>query len=164
MVPKIEEKLLTTIKQLDVRVSVTLYELTKKILKNILDFCEDNEVEFKLFGTEKDKFLKQLNLKGDSDGKEIVKNRWCKKSTIIKDGIVNRCCQPLYVYELNNKYNLNLPENIGMNIHDTNVTGEQIKKFVAENTEFCRYCTEPEYYTWKNGRNEAVLNDWVVEE
>jgi hypothetical protein len=131
--------------------------------KEIVEFCEKHDIPFKVYVTNRAEFLKQLNIKGDSDGHEIVKNCMSKKCTIIKDGIMNRCSQPSYIYELNRKYNLDLPEDIGINIYDKDVTREKIKRFLTENVEFCRFCTEPVMYTWKNGKKEVALSDWVVQ-
>ena len=158
---KMDRLLIDEIKKHAVRLSISIYKDTEKYTEEITSFCNSEGIECSVY-VNKEKFLKQLNLRGDSDGEEIVKNCMSKKCTIIKDGIINRCCQPTFTYELNKKFGTKFPENIGINIYEEGITYKGIKEYIRNNTQFCRYCTTPEEYTWSCGKNGILLSDWVV--
>lgn len=161
LVPSMDRKLINEIKAHPVRVSISIYKGTEKYKNVVSSFCDNEGIEFNVY-VNKEKFLKQLNTKGDSDGNVIVKECMSKKCTVIKDGIINRCCQPVYTYELNKKFGTTFPENIGIDIYEKGITYEKIKEFIRNNTLFCRYCTIPEEYVWSNGKKDIRLSDWVV--
>lgn len=160
LVNKMDAELISEVKKHSIRLSITIYKATEKYTEDIEKFCDNNGIEFNIY-VNKQNFVKQLNIKGDTDGNIIVKNCMSKKCTIIKDGIINRCCQPTYTYELNKKFSTHFPEGLGINIYKAGISCEQIKDYI-QNTEFCKYCTYPEEYVWSNGKKGIELSDWVV--
>lgn len=161
LVPQMDRVLIEEIRKHAARLSISIYKATEKYTEEIEKFCNGEEIELNVY-VNKDKFLKQLNSKGDSDGETIVKNCMSKKCTIIKDGIINRCCQPVYTYELNKRFGTEFPEDIGISIYEDGITYKEIKEYITSNTAFCQYCTTPEEYMWSNGTSDISLSDWVV--
>lgn len=161
LVKKMKPLLIDSIKKHEVRLSISIYKATEKYTNEIEKFCSTEGIEFSTY-VNKEKFFKQLNMRGDSNGAEVVKNCVCSRATIINNGVINRCCQPTFTYELNKKFQTKFPENIGINIYEEGITYKEVKEFVRSNTLFCRYCTTPEEYIWNNGKIGIELSDWVV--
>ena len=109
-------------------------------------------------------FLKGLNLHGNSNGDEVVKHCMSRNCSIIRNGIINRCCQPTYTYELNRKFGTKFEENVGIDIHDEKIDAHVILNFLREDTQFCRYCSTVESFRWSNDRSSVKLSDWCVED
>ena len=78
------------------------------------------------------------------------------KITILKDDNIFICPMCAYIGIYNNYFHKNIPEGKGINIYNNSAT--QILKYLKNNEETCKYCTNLNYMNWSS--NNPKETDW----
>lgn len=161
LVTSLSDEVAEAISKEEVVLCITQYEKTTTVMPQIKEFCKNKNINVVVFGYDRDEFKKVINLKGDSDGAHIFEQCISRKCTTLYKGKITHCWLEAYVDVFNKKYNTDIPEDQGIDLHAAN-SGEEIKEFLAKESMSCSYCTKPVNIDWSSGKNDALMDDWVA--
>lgn len=163
LIPTIDRGLLQVIKANNVRVLITMYEPTKRIISKIENTLNQYDVQWDAFGFDRDEFIKYLGTKGDSNPKESIDKCLFNKCTTLIPGHIAMCSASAFVGELNRVYGTEFPEENGIDIYEAK-SGEQILDYLKRPVKLCAFCTNAQKTEWGHGKGNAQLSDWIVDE
>lgn len=167
LVPSMAERILESMKKLDIKFIFTLYPETGKRKRNIEEKLNKWGVEH-TFTEPVYEFRKIINSKGNYDAKEVFQN--CGKCINLVEGTIS-CGIGYFIDKIEKAYDVNICEDKFqhcIDIHATDMTGWEINELLDSPFNLCKYCAfmrfnvideENYYYKWKT--EEPKLEDWV---
>jgi len=167
LIPTLKEEVLEAFSRCNVRVSVSLYEETDKLLNEIKVILEKYKIRLRL-PSAKEKFRIQYNTVGSGD---YVKNWYsCGDSfchTIV-NGKIAGCYYAVTVKHANAYFGLEIPhEEYEYDIYDEKLSAAEIIKKITVPTNLCSYCncsnSNTPFATWKKAGKEKNISDWFVD-
>lgn len=152
-----------------VQLRISFYPLLKDKINKIVDFLNENNIDFKVYRSFE--FWKLLTLK-KRDGS--LKSLHCLKSTgdtcfSISNGKLYRCQLPRSNKILNARFNSNLPTDGEIDLYSDSITSADIWKKLNLQIGSCSYCRmlEPMYefpHTLVKNPDELDISDWLGNE
>lgn len=106
-------------------------------------------------------FDARMNIDGNSDKNKAFD--YCHKIVtcpFLRDGKLYPCAQSGNIHILNNKFGLNIPSDVGLDLHkDINI--DDINTYLKTPIETCKWCAESSkrVYKWSNDKNVSI-KDW----
>lgn len=167
LVPAVGDEVLSVMRIFDVKFVFTLYPETGKIKRIIEQKLGKYSVEYE-FTPPVYEFRKAINIKGDYNPQEVYQN--CCKCINLINGTLS-CGMGFLMEKLEKKFDVKICEDKFqhcINIHSTEMTGEEINKLLDSPFNLCSYCAfmrfniyedETYYYKWK--REIPKLEDWI---
>jgi len=161
LVPKQKPEVWQHFRDARVKVYISQYLPTSKMLAKIKNVLDENYIQYtvsELIET----FYKCLTLQDNNDPFETRKT--CSKTcTTTYKGNLAHCSLILYIDRINvladNFYKVKKEDLI--NIHDTNINGWDILHKIANPVNFCKYCTTKKEIDWCiNG--DIKLDNYVI--
>lgn len=160
LLPHVQEAVYQCIRENRVTITISEYVPTTEIMDKITTLLENNKVDYVIKASEfKKKFYKTLSLSESSIYPHACISKGCIN---ICDGKVAKCPTLLYIEELNNKFNTDLP-NKGIYDLDKFKSGEELLKYMELETPLCKHCINYQI-DWERCGKDVVLDDFVVRE
>jgi len=162
LIPKQKPQVWRIFRDARVKVYITQYLPTSKMLDRIKNTLDENYVQYSVSELIKE-FGKLLTLHENNNPFETRKT--CPKMcTTICKGNLALCPPMLYIDRINaladNFYKLKKEDLIY--IHDTNINGWDILHKIANPVDFCKYCTPRKRFEW-SANGDVKLNNWVID-
>lgn len=159
-----------TVRENKIIVNVSLYpilpdrETIKKKYSQIRRKLRAENVQYNISVYKK--FIKRLLADKHSEPEKSLED--CRKMNYcvnFHDGKLYHCVFTANLHVLNNRFSVNIPYS-GIDIYDTNVTGEEIIKLLNEPSSTCNYCHKKCFlYDWKNlKKGEVSSDDYILSE
>lgn len=139
LLPKIPEKIFTTIRKYDVDISISEYKPTHDRIDEIKMVLDKNNIKYDIRPfDQKQLFNKPLTKMCNTDYEKLCISNGCVN---IWNGKIARCPSLMYVQELNAKFGLNLPSD-GIYSLEDKMPGERLKELLKEEVPLCSYCVK----------------------
>lgn len=157
LIPKLNEKILKSISDNDIKISLSLYKPTASILNVILDILKKYNIEYlindnyynkpEIINTFETRLTADNTNNGDLTSK-ICTGRFCR---FLRDGKIAKCYYPLLIYILNDKYNMDLKLSREDYIDIYSIKdGWDAIDYLNKPIPFCNYCSEELYrFDWQ---------------
>lgn len=168
LLPKQPDSFWEVCRDCNVEIQPTKYPI-KIDWDSVIKKCEEFNVKFQFYGGEEEKysFKTCLNPKGDSD--KFVNFINCHRAnscTQFRDGRIYPCAVCSNIEFFNKHFNENLEscELDYVDIHNPNVTYNDILQFLARPIPFCRYCDieKMTYQPWL--RSKKDINEYYSQQ
>lgn len=156
LLPKMSAEFWQAMKQYSVNIDMTKYPVTLD-LDRIRGLGAEHGVRIEI--SECNTFLGFLNLKGDFDPRGAMdKCRSHFYTPFLQDGRLFVCSQPATVHHFNRQFNMSIPEDGGIDIHDRRLTGRHILSLLEQPVSTCQFCTVNEYkpFDWKVSKRQIA--------
>ena len=141
LIPKLEEKVLGSLKQNKVTVVISEYQPTHKMMDAIKETLERFQIDYSIRKYDvKQTFYKPLSTLENSKYPRTCISPGCVN---ICDGKIARCPQLMYLPKLNERFDLHLPETGIMNLNDFS-NGKEVLTKLEEEVPLCNHCIEYE--------------------
>lgn len=142
---------------------ISLYEPMEKRLPVIEKILQDNGVWYEVNYTKGD-FYKVMSATPDYDMDEAYEKCTAKNCHHLREGRLSVCSRPQYAYIVNQRYDVQLPENDGVwDIYHLDMDAWELDGKLSRGFEACRYCAPPESYAWGRADHKtAKMEDWFV--
>lgn len=163
LIQSIDNETLITIKNADVKMDITAYPVLEQKLPEILDYLKGKSIRTNV--NHVTEFGKRFNKKGDSDPQLIYRNCEMKICHYLQEGEFTMCPLPIFIRRYNDLFgtNYNMDNDI-LNIHDQNVTYDDLINFANRYHDCCKYCGETELFPWAIGAHNPPASDWEIED
>jgi hypothetical protein len=160
LLPKMNREFWRALKDNEVCIDLTKYPISLDVDK-IRRLAAENGVRVEI--TECNKFTAGLKMTGDSDPHAAM--RRCRSywyCPFLQEGRLHVCCLPATVHHFNKQFNTSIPEDGGIDIHDSRMSGSFILSLLERPVSTCSFCTADEYvsFDWKVSRKEIA--EWEV--
>ena len=161
LLPKMCGNFWEACRELDVRLSVTLFPILQESARaKLLVLLKTNGVDYRI--TDKHMFNKILTLRRGASMADIRNACGCKGACNLFNGQVSRCTVPMVAPLLNERYGCNFEESGRLNIHTA--TADEIVRFLSTPNDSCANCTDsPQKIEWSLGVGSPEIGDWIVE-
>lgn len=143
----------------NVEVSVSAYNCLD--VDKIKKFANNNKI-ITDYRMEKGGFTKYINLKGDSDAKEMFEHCPRRSCFYLDKGSIAACAMPFVVKYFNQYFNESILENEGIDLYHSNLDGWEILKRLFSPMDTCKYCGEPVPFRWEIAKAPFDKTDWCI--
>jgi organic radical activating enzyme len=162
LLDKISKEIFIAVKENNVTIRLSIYPATKHKLDILLAILRENKISF--FAVDMCSFTKFFVRKPYFDKNESISR--CDYTCYgLRNGLISRCERALYIEYFNKKFNLNFPEDAGINIHDSSLTGEKLMHELEKPVKLCAYCAQGlilEQRQWTISRGDDVVEDYFI--
>lgn len=139
LITKVPEDKWEIIKKLNIRISISEYEPTHKMIHEIRDVLELNEAVYDIRPFDnKTMFNKPLSLSSESKNKRLCISDGCIN---IWNGKIAKCPTLMYIDKFNDNYGTSLPNSGIMDLKTCLENDELIDK-LTKPVELCKHCVE----------------------
>lgn len=160
LIERLDETVLTCIKDNDVLVSVSEYPPTHDRICSIRQILEENRILYEIRAASgREKFNMPFSLSDHSKYSRTCISNGC---VTIWNGKISRCPQLMYVPYFNSYFQTKLPEEGVMSL-DESPEGEELFRALKEEVPLCRHCVEKPIAWGICGKN-AQLEDFATYE
>lgn len=162
LVPSLPQKILDSLRENKVVLSVTLYPPTQKILPKIRETLQNNGIFFTV-GEPIENFFAIISMHGNHDPKEsrkgCVGDDTCRA---LRNGKIYKCPLDALKFKFTQTFGIeNFPEATGDDIYAQNFSS--MLEMLDGNVEMCRWCNERmRKIPWDVARSPK-LEDWLAD-
>ena len=158
-----DDKLIEAIVNTGTIVEVSVYPPLREHLNKVIGFLMFHGIKYKIFRYG-DTFSAYINSKGNSNKMWAMMQCYAQVCHAIKNGKLYKCTSVMNIGVLNKHFNVNLPES-NLNIDDIpkDNAGEFLMNYLSDTIEMCRFCTKFKDFPWEATKNDASINDWIVD-
>ena len=162
LIPKMNDAAIKAIKDTGTVVEISIYPPMKKHFGEIEKFLKTHGISYKIF-RDGDKFGAYINPKGDSNKMWAMMQCYAQVCHAIKNGYLYKCTSMMNISVLNKQFSTNFPvERLKISDIPIDSAGEILTNYLLDTLEMCRFCTRFKYHDWEQTRNDAKLDDWLV--
>lgn len=164
LIPKIENELFEIMRSNNIGFHISRYIPTNKILNNLIDILDKENVDYLIEGEVVSNFVKSLNIQGDSNPEKALQVCIESGCRFLRKGRIYKCPNEGLIEIFSSKYEYkNTPEKRGVDIYDGNIDWqEQLNEYLYKPIEMCRYCAEKlETIHWEV-QTKPQKQDWIV--
>ncbi len=155
LVKSMTEDFWKTLEKTGTTINITAYPILENKHKEIEEYIKSKNVNGQIYCSENLinhnlKFFKRFNIDAKSDKKEAWEKCFSKNCHTLYNGYFGGCYFPSVADIANNVFNLDIDYKSSLiNIHDENVTLDDILDLCENPQEICKYCdTELEHVDW----------------
>lgn len=158
LIPKIKDGVFETIRDNNVKISISEYRPTHQIIDKICDKLEKNSVIYNIrpFDT-KEMFNKPLRIDTNAKYESLCISDGCIN---IWNGKISRCPTLMFVEEFNKKFSVDLPTE-GIMLLENCPSGKQLIKELEKRVALCEHCIENKM-DWSVCGREVSIHDFAV--
>lgn len=158
LIPKADASVLTLIAESNVKVSISEYEPTHKIIDVICDKldCFGIVYEIRSFGT-KEKFNKPLSINEAESSKRLCISYGC---ITLWNGMIARCPTLMYIDAFNKRFGTKLPNDGVMQLSSCS-KGEELLEQLEQEVPLCSHCIRNEI-EWGVCDKTILCSDFAV--
>ncbi|MBR2141977.1 hypothetical protein [Anaerovibrio sp.] len=150
LLPKTDSKVFEVMKRCGAGFDISLYQPTKKIIKQIILKCLENDINCAVTG-EIEKFFGYKYIRAKNDIVENLNNCLYPHCYFLLDGKLAKCAGPI-LYSKNQKmfeeHRAASKKDI-IDIHNTKMNGYQINDVLNNPIDWCQYCSEHFEFDWE---------------
>lgn len=150
LLPKTDSKVFEVMKRCGAGFDISLYQPTKKIIKQIILKCLENDIDCAVTG-EIEKFFGYKYSRAKNDIVENLNNCLYPHCYFLLDGKLAKCAGPI-LYSKNQKmfeeHRVASQKDI-IDIHNTKMNGYQINDVLNNPIDWCQYCSEHFEFDWE---------------
>lgn len=167
LIPSLPQKILDSIKENNIRISISKYPPTEKILDKICAILDANkiphDIAVHLTGPLTDKFRVFLTLHGGNNpNKARATCSGADGCYFLRDGKIYKCPFEGLRYRLEEHFGIeNLPAPTFVDIYNPNFP--MLITMLADNVEMCFWCTEQSRSIDWEVSNNPKLEDWLAD-
>lgn len=156
LLPSMNFSFYRTLYEKNIILDVSVYPVIKEQLFSYLELPIKYKIpiRFSIAG----EFCKSINALGNSNANYIHRQCWVKDCTFLRNGKLYPCCLPALSGLINQRFNLNIPDE-GIDIH-SNTTSTEILKYIAKPSPSCAYCDKPEWFPW--ALSQCQMDEWIL--
>ncbi len=159
LIPELKDNILKCIKENNIKVSVSEYLPTHKMIQKIEERLDSYSIIYNIRAYDtKEKFNKPLHLNADGKYKHLCISDGCVN---IWNGRIARCPTLMYIDSFNRKFMTNLPSEGILSLDDC-PNGKQLIETLEKKVPLCDYCIENNI-DWSVCGKEVSLDDFAVE-
>jgi len=155
----ISQESINCMKDNNICLSISLYPPMHTQLDSLLEFVRKSKLKANIRRV--DKFFKKFCDTPFYDPKEM--SSYCGYCMGLRHGKMSRCIDSLYVKYFNDYFGNILPEEKGIDIYNSELTGLKLVHMLEEPLELCAYCaskyTLVDLYSWKKIGLNPVKED-----
>lgn len=159
---KMDSKFFDVVKRNSVTFAISLYPSLKHKKESLEILLNKYDIDYIImeFKGEFMKYLYDYPVRTMEDG---YNNCPAKECHCLDNGYLAVCSKPLYLYRLNDNFNLNIPDQSGkFNLYKTNIDPWKLDELLRTPFDTCRYCGEKQYFAWKTvSKDEMQIQDWI---
>lgn len=142
LIPNLEEKIIKSIKENKVTVSISEYEPTHKIISKIKQKLEENEIDYCIREYDrKQKFGIAYTVNPETKRKKRCLSPGCIN---VWNGKISCCPSLMYVQRFNEKFGYSLPIEGIIDLELNDLLGQDLVSKLYESVPLCDYCVEGE--------------------
>lgn len=156
LIPKIDRMLLRNISLNGVKVIISDYQPTHKIIREICTILEEYHIEYEIRDTQK-YFVIPLSL---SQNSKYTKGCISDKCNMVWKGKIARCPTLMFIGEFNRHFSTAFPED-GVIDLSSRIAGWDLVNRLRERVPLCDYCVINKV-SWQKCGNVPQLSDFVV--
>ena len=155
------EEFWNTCRSNSIKLNITRYPI-KLDIEKIEGICQRYTIEVKVSKPRR-RFVKYLNQSGNSKPDQSF--RKCQimfKCPTLQDGKIYPCCVPPYIGYFNDYFSKNIPVDKCdyLDIHNENISGDDILDFLNKPIPMCRWCLEKRpVFDW--GISKKEMEEWI---
>ncbi|MCL1988520.1 MAG: 4Fe-4S cluster-binding domain-containing protein [Firmicutes bacterium] len=154
---KINGELLAAVKLCNVEVQVSLYKPMISQKSAMQNYFDQNGLAYSI-SQPIQQFAQYINVTGDSNPKESVKQCPASRCTFLSNGNIARCPMPFNISYFTDKINMQQEK---INIYDQTLDGFALKQMLSKPMKACRYCGKLEWFDWQQEScNERQNYKW----
>ena len=163
LIPKIGKKNLTQMVEQGIEFDISLYKPTLKIRPDIERICNEFGIKFRF-----SEMINSFRIRFDPSGKNngTVSYKECaigKTCTYLYKGKLSGCPAPNVVHLFDRSFETKYScEDDMVNIHNTQLSAEEIYNKINSEMKFCRYCTTIREIPWEKCSGTPSAKDWFV--
>lgn len=143
-----------------VAVDLTVYPPLQKEVADIRERCKKERVALR--ESPNSAFCVRMNLRGDSPPRAAFSR--CRNlffCPTLKGGKLFVCAPAAYVALFNARFGARVPQDQGISLQGSAVSGRSIIRALNRHVEMCRFCAlKPEIVPWENGQPD--MSDWDI--
>jgi len=171
LIDRLDDKILQTIADNDIMLSISIYQPTYEILDKIIKKLNEYHINFLINddyfrkASVIDKFNTRLSSKKGTNGEltsKICTGRFCR---FLRNGKISKCYYPLLIEILNEKYGMNyiVTDDDYVEI-DSIVDGWGVIDKLNDKIPFCDYCSETLHeFNWEgNHKNDRNIQAYIL--
>lgn len=166
LLPQISEQTVEAITECRAIIDISQYPPTRRMVEKIITFVQEKNLKIEI-GEEITKFFAQKGLGTAEDSERIWTNCASKKCHFLRGKCLYFCPAVILFYENQEFLELNITkEGLHKNSFDL-VDGEEngweILTRLLCPFEFCKYCSDKEWFDWSISKDQVRKEDWFVE-
>lgn len=138
LLPKMKDEFWEVCRKNKIKIDLSVYPSTEEKQSYYVDLVSKNNVEIGFISPGFYFFNTSLSFKAIEDAHKSYDSCWQKLCTNLRDGHLSICATACYVDYLNKYFNVELPEDKGIDIYKN--TGEEIVNYLKKPVELCSHC------------------------
>lgn len=161
LIKQMSEELMEIIRKYNVKISISLYPFMKDKEQEISKFLIDNNIAHEI--CHYDYFEKRLA------GKPYFNKEYmlaaCEECISLRNGSISRCVMGVYMDYYNHYFNTQFPQDFGIDLYDSKLTGKIMMDRLKKPIELCAYCSvgyKFEKIPWEQIKDEPEEKDFLV--
>lgn len=168
LLPQIDKQTAEAIRMCGVTIDITQYPPTRHMIEKIVGFAQEKDLKIQM-GSEITEFFKMIGSKHHmrEEDERIYSECLSRECHFLRNGHLYVCCAPILLFENKDFLMLDIDntdvDNASFDLIDGNEDGWQILRKLLVPFEFCKYCTDPEWFEWSISGKEAKREDWIIE-
>lgn len=154
---KVPKSVLRSFRDNNIKVYISEYAPTHKIITQIKEVLEMYNVSYELSG-----YSEKLHFNKPLSNKSVGNENTCMSvgCVTVSDGKIARCPTLLYVDRLNQEFGCEFPTDGTINLKDCNFSGDNINDKLCERVPLCDYCIKNEI-EWNVCGRKKKITDFV---
>lgn len=165
LLPNISDRTVEAIKACGAVIDVSQYPPTRHMIEKIITFVQEKKLKIAI-GEKITKFMVQKGLDTTEDFERIWTNCFSKACHFLRGRRLYPCPAVILFYENKEFLELNITEEEtykhSFDLNNGNEDGwEILKKFLCP-FDFCKYCTDMEWFDWSVSKDAVKKEDWFA--
>lgn len=164
LIPQQPDEFWEVMREYHASMDISPYPPTMEIIGELTVKLDEEHIPYGTIAEELRDFRKSLTLTPSHDPEKTV--RLCQSSHchFLRNGKIAKCPLPLLICDFNNAYGCNIPAKDIYDIYEEQ-SGAELREKLERYADMCRYCPDKaEFIPWQRTKQNACMEDWIVEE
>lgn len=162
LLPKMPDEFFDTLRRCNVAIHISFYPPLLSKASAIVELLNSKRVLY-----ESDSLIRSFRmpqtLRPHNDAQGMFLQCNSAHCHNLYDGKMVVCPESFTTKYFNEYYNENLPLDGALDLYETGLTTEKLKRHLLTPFERCRYCNPPVNVEWKSIKHPSPLSDWVTD-
>jgi len=167
LIPQMSDETVEAIRECSAVIDISQYPPTRDLIDKILSFTQERQIEVQISG-KITHFFKQINFIANEERESVYSKCVSRKCHFLRKGRLYCCGAPILFFENKDFLALNIQkkdvDNASFDLIGGNEDGWQILEKFLFPFDFCKYCTNSQWFEWcVSKKGEIKREDWIVE-